>query len=87
MQLTATHKKAITYYYKELGAYHEKKVTHETAVRTAFLDLLKVFAQSANWVLIPEQTLPNGKRPDGTLRDSFNLPRGYWEAKDTKMIW
>ncbi len=24
----------------------------------------------------------NGKRPDGTLRDSFNLPRGYWEAKD-----
>ena len=33
---------------------------------------------------IPEQTLANGKRPDGTLRDSFNLPRGYWEAKDTK---
>jgi predicted helicase len=22
-------------------------------------------------------------RPDGTLRDAFNLPRGYWEAKDT----
>ncbi len=21
-------------------------------------------------------------RPDGTLRDSFNLRRGYWEAKD-----
>ncbi len=21
--------------------------------------------------------------PDGTLRDDFNLPRGYWEAKDT----
>ena len=27
--------------------------------------------------------MANGKRPDGTLRDSFNLPRGYWEAKDT----
>jgi predicted helicase len=35
-------------------------------------------------VLIPEQTLANGKRPDGTLRDGFNLPRGYWEAKDTR---
>lgn len=22
-------------------------------------------------------------RPDGTLRDEFNLHRGYWEAKDT----
>ena len=22
-------------------------------------------------------------RPDGTLRDEFLLPRGYWEAKDT----
>ena len=77
MQLTAAHKKAIDHYYKELSAYQEKKVTHETAVRSAFQDLLKVFAQSANWVLIPEQALPNGKRPDGTLRDTFNLPRGY----------
>ena len=23
-------------------------------------------------------------RPDGTFRDSNSLPRGYWEAKDTK---
>ncbi len=84
MQLTSAHKKALDSYYKELAAYHEKKVSHETAVRSAFQDLLKAFAQTANWMLIPEQTLANGKRPDGTLRDSFNLPRGYWEAKDTK---
>jgi predicted helicase len=84
MQITATHKKAIDHYYNELTAYHSHKVTHETAVRSAFQNLLSAFAQSANWVLIPEQTLANGKRPDGTLRDSFNLPRGYWEAKDTK---
>ncbi len=84
MQPTITHKKAIDYYYKELAAYHAHKVTHETAVRSAFQNLLAAFAQSANWILIPEQTLANGKRPDGTLRDSFNLPRGYWEAKDTK---
>src|SRR5437868_1250272 len=84
MQLTAIHKKAIDHYYKELSAYQEKKVTHETAVRSAFQNLLALFAQSVNWLLIPEQKLANGKRPDGTLRDTFNLPRGYWEAKDTK---
>ena len=84
MQLTTPQKKALDHYYKELAAFGDKRVTHETAVRTSFQDLLKVFAQSANWLLIPEQTLANGKRPDGTFRDSFNLPRGYWEAKDTK---
>src|SRR5947209_13471162 len=82
MHITTTQKRAIDHYYLELTAYHEKKVTHETAVRSAFQNLLAAFAQSANWVLIPEQTLANGKRPDGTLRDSFNLPRGYWESKD-----
>src|SRR6266567_5411151 len=84
MQITTTQKRAIDHYYQELAAYHEKKVTHESAVRSAFQGLLATFAQSANWVLIPEQTLPNGKRPDGTMRDSFNFKRGYWEAKDTK---
>src|SRR5450759_2982308 len=84
MHTTTTQKRAIDHYYQELAAYHEKKVTHETAVRSAFQYLLSAFAQSANWTLIPEQTLANGKRPDGTLRDSFNLPRGYWEAQDTR---
>src|SRR6266566_1533043 len=84
MQISTTQKKAIDHYYKELAAYQIHKVTHETAVRSAFQNLLAAFAQSANWMLIPEQRLANGKRPDGTLRDSFNLPRGYWEAKDTK---
>jgi len=83
-QLTTVHRKAIDHYYKELDNYHIHKVTHETAVRSAFQNLLATFAQSANWTLIPEQRLPNGKRPDGTLRDAFNLPRGYWEAKDSK---
>ena len=83
MPVTPLQKRAIDQYYKDLAAYAEKNVTHETAVRSAFQNLLAAFAQSANWVLIPEQTLANGKRPDGTLRDSFNLPRGYWEAKDS----
>ena len=83
MQITTTHKKAIDHYYKELASYQAQNVTHETAVRSAFQNLLAAFAQTVNWTLIPEQTLANGKRPDGTLRDAF-FPRGYWEAKDTK---
>ncbi|HVB74365.1 MAG TPA: type ISP restriction/modification enzyme, partial [Ktedonobacteraceae bacterium] len=71
-------------YYKELAAYHEQDVLHETAVRSAFQNLLAAFAPSVNWLLVPEETLANGKRPDGTLRDTFRLPRGYWEAKDTR---
>src|ERR1700740_2335889 len=84
MLVTPTQKRAIDQYYRELAVYAERKVSHETAVRSAFQNLLASFAQSANWALIPEQVLANGKRPDGTLRDTFNLPRGYWEAKDTR---
>jgi len=83
MQLSTVQKKAIDHHYKELAAYQAHNVSHETALRSAFQNLLAVFAQSANWTLIPEQTIPNGKRSDGTLRDSFNLPRGYWEGCHT----
>ena len=82
--LSVPSRKAIDHYYQELAAYGSHNVTHETAIRSAFQKLLEIFAQSVNWLLILEQPLPNGKRPDGTLRDSFNLPRGYWQAKDTK---
>ena len=84
MQITATHKKAVDQYYHELAAYLEQDVTHETAVRSAFQNLLAVYAPSVSWMLIPEEPLANGKRPDGTMRDTFRLPRGYWEAKDSR---
>jgi len=74
MQITAAHKRAVEQYYKELAAYHEQDVLHETAVRSAFQNLLAAFAPSVNWLLVPEETLANGKRPDGTLRDTFRLP-------------
>ncbi|MBI5759372.1 MAG: N-6 DNA methylase, partial [Planctomycetales bacterium] len=38
------------------------------------------------WNLVPKLSVKSGGRniiPDGTLRDEFNLRRGYWEAKDT----
>lgn len=60
MQISSTQKRAVNHYYKELVAYHTHKVTHETAVRSAFQNLLAAYAQLANWTLIPEQTLANG---------------------------
>src|SRR5262245_54090974 len=83
MQIISPTAVPIKRYYEELAQYQMQGVTHELAVKTAFQNVLASFAPTAGWILIPEQTLPNGKRPDGTLRDSFLLPRGYWEAKDT----
>ena len=72
-------KKALERYYKELESY-KGKADYELAVRTAFQNLLAETARHVNWTLIPEQALPNGARPDGTLRDDY-FARGYWEAK------
>ena len=80
-----THKE-IKRYYEELAGYAEREVVHETAVRSAFQNLLATTCKKADWHLVPEQpTRVRGKqvRPDGTLRDDFNLHRGYWEAKDS----
>ncbi len=72
-------KKALDRYYKELESY-KGKADYELAVRTAFQNLLAETARHVSWTLIPEQALPNGARPDGTLRDDY-FARGYWEAK------
>jgi predicted helicase len=72
-------KKALDRYYKELESY-KGKADYELAVRTAFQNLLAETARHVSWTLIPEQTLPSGARPDGTLRDNY-FARGYWEAK------
>jgi len=76
-------KKAIDRYYKELYEY-QGKADYELAVRTAFLNLLAETARQVKWTLIPEQTIEGNIRPDGVLRDSFDLKRGFWEAKGPK---
>jgi hypothetical protein len=73
-------KKAIDRYYKELQEY-KGRADYELATRTAFLKLLSESARHVKWLLIPEQTLEGGIRPDGVLRDNFDLKRGFWEAK------
>jgi predicted helicase len=78
--------KAIRAYYDELKNYKQRHISHETAVRSAFQNLLANTAKSHKWMLVPELSdKVAGKiiRPDGTIRDNFNMPRGYWEAKDS----
>ena len=80
-----THKTVKTYYAK-LEEYRQHHVDHESAVRSAFQNLLDDTAKSHGWFLVTEQRIRvKGKDviPDGTLRDEYNLHRGYWEAKDT----
>jgi len=80
-----THK-SIQGYYENLKAYSAQNVTHEMGLRSAFQHLLEDTGRPHKWTLVPEQSLKvRGKtvRPDGTFRDEWHLPCGYWEAKDT----
>jgi hypothetical protein len=76
---------AIKEYYSLLQQYKAQRVRHEGAVSTAFENLLTKIASRRHWIMIPLLSMHSGKRivPDGTIRDSNGLPRGYWEAKDT----
>jgi predicted helicase len=80
-----THK-ALAAYYEMLRTYGEQQVRHEGALETAFQRLLADTARARGWTLVPKLAKKRGGKtiiPDGTLRDEFNLPHGYWEAKDT----
>lgn len=73
--------KDVKRYYEELASYATHQVSHETAVRTAFSNLLASTCSKAGWHLVPEQTTRvKGKqvRSDGTLRDDIYLRRGLF---------
>jgi predicted helicase len=80
--------KPIKIYYEVLAEYGQKGVTHEGAVQTAFHDLLVSCGRQLEWTLIPQYAIKRQKkqpiRLDGALVDGYNLPRAYWEAKDSK---
>jgi len=79
--------RSIRQYYENLRAIQNQHVLNEMNVRSPFEFLLADTAKIRGWVLIPELSGRSGDtlvRPDGTMRDSNSLPRGYWEAKDTK---
>ena len=59
---------------------------NETAIRTAFIQLLNEYAQKHNLLLVPELavkgTLGKAVYPDGILKNALRLDFGYWESKD-----
>ncbi len=84
MEISPKNNRAFDAYYGALEAFANQGVTHEQAVRLGFTNLLDAYSKSAGWTLVLEQRLSNGKIPDGTVFDTFRIPRGYWEAKDTQ---
>src|SRR5579862_2018993 len=79
--------RSVRKYYETLEALKKQNVDNEMSVRSAFEFLLQETAKLKGWTLVPELSEKSGgslMRPDGTLRDANSLPRGYWEAKDTK---
>ena len=72
-------------YYDALDQFEQRGFTNETAVRSAFQSLLQHYGRKLNWILVPEYPISRQDRRivvDGALIDSFQLPHGYWEAKD-----
>jgi predicted helicase len=86
LTIKPTHK-AIKTYYDALLAYARQDVEHESAVSSAFQNLLEDLGRRRGWILIPQLSgEAEGKaiRPDATFRDDYYITRGHWEAKDSK---
>ena len=92
LNLKPTHK-PVKAYYESLQRFESIGVSHETAVRSAFQSLLEYCGRQFNWILVPEHSMTpliRGARGvknkrivvDAALIDNFQLPHGYWEAKD-----
>ena len=82
-----THK-PIKNYYAELEKYAQHGVENEGTVRTAFQNLLQHYCHRSDLTLLCEKAhyTPENRRiqPDGEVVDTYGLPHGYWEAKDTQ---
>lgn len=84
--LKATHK-PVKVYYDSLAKFAELGIKHETAVRSAFQELLEHCGRHFDWKLVPEyRTKVKGGNQiavDGALLDKYGLNHGLWEAKDS----
>ena len=58
---------------------------NESSTRRAFENCLDAYCRDHRdrLVLVAELPAVNGVIPDGTVKDSLRMERGYWEAKDT----
>lgn len=59
---------------------------NEGSTRRAFENCLNAYCgeHKEPLTLVAELTTARGVRPDGTVKDSLRMTRGYWEAKDTR---
>ena len=57
----------------------------EGSIRRAFENCLDAYCREHQHklALVAELTMKNGIQPDGTVKDTLRMARGYWEAKDT----
>ena len=57
----------------------------EQNIRPAFQNCLAAYCgdHKERLALVPELPVPSGVVPDGTVKDTLRMARGYWEAKDT----
>ena len=85
LELKPTHK-VVTAYYDNLKKFEKLGIKHETAVRSAFQELLESCARQFDWKLVPEFRIRRKGQADaiadGALLDNYGIDRGLWEAKD-----
>ena len=85
MNLKPTHK-VVKDYYAALDQYARLGITKETSVRAAYQYLLESCARQERWSFVSEYSMTGLRNArifvDGAVFDEFELPRGYWEAKD-----
>ncbi|GAH10368.1 unnamed protein product, partial [marine sediment metagenome] len=79
--------KSIEQYYLDVEKIKKYGGTdNELSVKVAFKKLVDVYVKSQSLLLIDELSYKteDGKilYPDGTLKDSIRLNRGFWESKD-----
>ena len=86
LTLKPTHK-AVAAYYDSLAKFAKLGVKHETAVRSAFQELLEHCSRQFDWKLVPEYRIKRKGQADasadGALLDNYGLNHGLWEAKDS----
>lgn len=83
--LKPTHK-AVLDYYAELDGLSQLGLFSEGAVAPAFANLLRAATRGMDLTLGEQYVIKRGGRNlrvDGALLDTFKLPYGYWEAKDS----
>jgi len=86
LNLKPTHQAVIACYHLP-AQFASLGVKHETAVRSAFQELLERCARQFEWKLVPEYRIKRKGHADvsadGAVLDKFGLNHGLWEAKDS----